>query len=90
MQGGIERHCEQLYPQLVKKGYEVIVLARAPYVEEKNYKYKGVEVIALDCPKNKYLEAAVHTKKALVYAKKLKPDIVHIHAIGPALYAPLA
>lgn len=90
VQGGVERYCEQLYPELVEKGHEVIVLARASYVEEKRYKYKGVEVIALDCPKNKYLETATHSKKAVVYAKKLKPDILHIHGIGPALYAPLA
>ncbi len=90
VQGGVEKHCEHLYPRLAAQGHEVIVLARSPYVDKKRYEYKGVRVVALDCPRNKYLEAAWHTKKGVYYAKKLKADLVHIHGIGPALYAPLA
>jgi glycosyltransferase involved in cell wall biosynthesis len=32
----------------------------------------------------------MHTLIALLSARKLKPDIVHIHAIGPSLLAPIA
>jgi len=34
VQGGVEAHCENLYPRLVKLGYEVIVFGRAPYLEQ--------------------------------------------------------
>ena len=35
--GGIESHCQQLYPKMVKQGAEVTVLARSPYVSQKRY-----------------------------------------------------
>jgi len=35
------------------------------------------------------MEAIIHTTLALFYAKRWGADIVHIHAIGPALMAPL-
>ena len=45
--GGIESHCQALYPLLVEQGVAVTVIARSPYVNEKQYTYKGVKVIAL-------------------------------------------
>lgn len=44
----------------------------------------------IDTPKKKSFEAIIHTFKAILKAKALKADIVHIHAIGPALLTPLA
>ena len=90
VQGGVETHCENLYPQLVEKGCEVIILARRPYVGDKSYEYKGVTLIPLSCPKSKFFEAIAHTFKGVLQAQKLKPDILHIHAIGPSLFALLA
>jgi len=66
------------------------VLARAPYVGDKEYSCQGVAIKPVACPKNKFLEAFIHTRKAVYEAKKLNPDIVHIHAIGPSLFVPLA
>ncbi len=51
---------------------------------------KGVKLIPLSCPKNKFLEAVLHTFKGLFAAKKIKPDILHMHAVGPSLFVPLA
>lgn len=90
VQGGIEKHCEQLYPVLVRNGIDVTVLTRRPYVDVSVTEYLGVKLIPIDCPKQKFLEAIVHSFRAVLCAKKLKPDIVHIHAVGPALVAPLA
>jgi len=104
VQGGVEKHCENLYPRLVRLGCEVTVFGRAPYLEKIGTVpkkrgqslffapifYKGVKILPLDCPKNKFLEAFVHTFRGILAAKKLKPDILHIHAIGPSLMIPLA
>jgi glycosyltransferase involved in cell wall biosynthesis len=90
IQGGVESHCEHLYPFLVKKGCEVVVLARKPYTKRWVGEYKGVQVRALTSYKNKYLEAALHTMYGIMEATRYKPDIVHIHAVGPAFFAPLA
>lgn len=89
VQGGVETYCERLYPLLVERGCQVTVFARMPYLRHKTtYEYNGVRVVPLSCPKNKYLEAFVHTLKALMYICRMKPDIVHVHAVGPSFFAP--
>ncbi len=88
--GGVEQHCEQLYPLLAKLGVEVILARRTPYVVEKLDTWNGIKLVDLFAPRNKYLEAIIHTGLALFQAKRCKTDIVHIHAIGPALMAPVA
>lgn len=50
----------------------------------------GVKLVDIDCPKKKSLEAIVHTFRAVNQAKRLGADLVHIHAIGPALMVPYA
>lgn len=90
VQGGVEVHCQNLYPPLVEKGCEVIVFTRKPYVNPDIESYKGVRFIHLTCPQNKYFEAFVHTLKGLWVSKKIKPDILHIHAIGPSVISPIA
>jgi glycosyltransferase involved in cell wall biosynthesis len=89
--GGIESHCQQLYPKMVRQGAEVTVLARSPYVSQKRYNYEGVEVISVWALRHKLLETFLHTFIAILYARLfVRPDIVHLHAIGPALFTPFA
>lgn len=90
VQGGVEKHCENLFPRLVKLGCEVIVLARQPYVGMKEYSYEGMTIKPIPCTRNKFLEAFTHTKTGVRVAQGLKPDILHIHAVGPALFVPMA
>ncbi len=90
MQGGVEKHCEELYPRIAAQGHTVIVFARAPYVGKKEYRYKGIQILPLSCPKHKFCEAFFHTLRGVLAARRLKPDILHIHAIGPSLFVPFA
>ncbi|MFQ5714324.1 MAG: glycosyltransferase family 4 protein [Candidatus Scalinduaceae bacterium] len=90
VQGGVEAHCEELYHRLANGSCEVTVFTRKPYVSLKIYKYKGVNLIPLSCPKNKFLEAFLHTFIGIVVIRKFSPDILHIHAIGPSLFIPVA
>lgn len=90
VQGGVETHCENLYPQLVKLGCEITVFTREPYVDINRDIYSGIRLIPLSCPRNKFLEAIVHTFKCVLKARSLSPDILHIHAVGPSLFVPLA
>ncbi|HQJ15885.1 MAG TPA: glycosyltransferase family 4 protein [Candidatus Omnitrophota bacterium] len=90
VQGGIEAHCENLYTRLADQGCEVIVFARKRYVKlDKPYIYKRVLVVPLPCLKNKFLEAFLHTFLGIFAAVKYRPDILHIHAIGPSFFAPV-
>ena len=94
--GGVETHCEELFPRIAKLGHEVIVLRRSNYVTEdsdhdvKDGYWKGVQVIDIQSPKKKSFEAIIHTFRAINKAKSLDADIIHIHAIGPALLVPYA
>jgi len=90
VQGGVEAHCEKLYPRLAKAGCEVTVFTRKPYVDASRKEYKGVKLDTLPCPKNKFFEAFFHTFLGIFAAKKKRSDILHIHAIGPSLLVPFA
>lgn len=88
--GGVESHCQSLYPLLVEKyGLDITVTARQPYVSYSESSYLGVKLKALPALTNKSLEAPVHSLLAAFYAIKSKADIVHIHAIGPGLVTPI-
>ena len=41
-------------------------------------------------PRLKGIEALVHTFLGVLRATITRPDILHIHSIGPALFTPLA
>lgn len=88
--GGVERHCEQLYPLLVIRGVEVTLSRRAPYVEAPLNEWQGVKLVDLYTPCKISLESLFHTAYSLFKARKWRADIVHIHAIGPAILTPLA
>lgn len=89
--GGVETHCEELFPRIASvKGNEVVIIRRKSYVQDTLTSYKGIELVDVETPKKKSFEAIIHTWRAIFKAKKLGADIVHIHAIGPALLAPVA
>ncbi|MDR0733087.1 MAG: glycosyltransferase family 4 protein [Dysgonamonadaceae bacterium] len=89
--GGIETYCENLFPLIAEKGYDIIIIRRSGYVQDRLSTYKGVRLLDMKAPKNKNLETIVHTLKTVWIARfKLHADIIHIHAIGPALTIPLA
>jgi glycosyltransferase involved in cell wall biosynthesis len=88
--GGPEVHAENLYPYLASNQCEVIVFSRKQYVRDDTRDYKGVKLVPIPCIQNKYLEAWFHTLLGVFAAKRVRPAILHIHAIGPSLFVPLA
>lgn len=92
VQGGVETHAEFLCPLLVEAGFKVHVIARRPYQPANVGKsWNGVRIHRIWAPKVKGLEAIVHTFLGVLFAGTiLRPDILHIQAIGPAIFAPLA
>jgi glycosyltransferase involved in cell wall biosynthesis len=90
VQGGVEKHCERLYTHLIPLGCDISVFTRRPYIKSDVEDYNGIKLITVGCPKNKYLEAIVHTFRCVLRARRLDPHILHIHAIGPSLLTPLA
>lgn len=88
--GGVETHCEELFPRIAKRGFDVTVMRRKSYVRDSLAEWKGVKLVDIETPKKKSFEAIIHTFRAINGAKRLKADILHVHAIGPALLVPYA
>lgn len=100
--GGVETHCENLYPRIAAMGHDVTVIRRRCYVTDKNRNpenvtdgkgnpmYKGVKLVDLYTPRKKSLEAIIHTFLAVIKAKRMKADVLHVHAIGPSIMVPMA
>lgn len=88
--GGVETHCEELFHRMVKRGYDVTLIRRSNYVKDDLHEWKGVKLLTIPSPKKKSFEAIIHTFRAINEAKKLDADVLHIHAIGPALLVPYA
>uniref|UniRef100_UPI000377C5ED glycosyltransferase n=1 Tax=Segatella paludivivens TaxID=185294 RepID=UPI000377C5ED len=88
--GGVETHCEELFPRIVRLGGDVTVIRRCNYVNDDLKAWKNVKLVNIESPKKKSLEAIVHTFRAINYAKSNGAEILHVNAIGPALLIPYA
>jgi len=90
--GGVETHCQEIYPRLAELGFTVTVLGRKPYIPGRPYDYRGVRLIPLWAPKRKNLEAIFHTTYGVLWValNRSRYDLLHLHCIGPALLTPLA
>lgn len=88
--GGVETHCEELFPRMVKRGLDVTLIRRSNYVHDTLKEWNGVKLVTLPSPKKKSFEAIIHTFRAIHEAKRLGADVLHVHAIGPALLIPYA
>jgi glycosyltransferase involved in cell wall biosynthesis len=90
VQGGIETHVEHLYPRLVTLGCSVDVICRTPYVDAEKRQFGAIRLRHIWSPQRPGLEAFVHSLLGVIYAGFSRPDILHIHGIGPAAVTPLA
>lgn len=90
--GGVETHCEELFPRVVKEGdIEIVLIRRKCYVNDTLQSYQGIILDDITTPQLKAFEAIIHTFKAVFLARfKYHADILHVHAIGPALAIPFA
>jgi starch synthase len=90
--GGVETHCQALYPRLAEKGHRITLFARKGYVQDTPYTYQGVQIKPIWTPRKKSLEAICHTLLCILHIARYRDefDLVHIHAIGPGLMVPLA
>lgn len=88
--GGVETHCEELFPRIARKGVDVTVIRRKSYVKDELKEWEGVNILDVETPRKKSLEAIIHTFRAIRAAKNMHANILHIHAIGPALLTPYA
>jgi glycosyltransferase involved in cell wall biosynthesis len=91
VQGGVESHMENLCPLLVQGGVAVTAIVRNRYMKKIPLTaWKGVTLTSIWAPRSIYLEALVHSFLGVIVAAFRRPDVLHIHGIGPALVTPFA
>ncbi|NWG53689.1 MAG: glycosyltransferase family 4 protein [Hydrogenophilaceae bacterium] len=92
VQGGVESHCNQIYPRLSRlRRREITVLARKSYMPASADLGDGLKVKPIWSVRNKHLEALLHTFLGILVAVLGEnPELIHLHAIGPGLFTPLA
>ncbi|MCC7347752.1 MAG: glycosyltransferase family 4 protein [Variibacter sp.] len=91
VQGGVESHVAHLSRQLVQLGCQVEAIVRSPYVNGESAPLDaGIRFVSLWAPRIAGVEALVHSFLGVLRAAWTRPDVLHIHAIGPAVFAPLA
>jgi glycosyltransferase involved in cell wall biosynthesis len=91
--GGIETHCENVYPRLapLDPDLKIVVFTRRGHGASDARTFDGLRLLPLWAPRTSGLETFVHTALALVVARlSLRSHIVHLHGIGPGFFAPLA
>ncbi len=87
--GGIERHVSSVAAGLVGRGYRVVVYGRRWYVGN-GKPPEGVEQRFSSGIRTKHLDAITHSFTALLDARRIKPDVIHLQGSSVALLAPIA
>ncbi|HEU4928255.1 MAG TPA: glycosyltransferase family 4 protein [Candidatus Krumholzibacteria bacterium] len=94
--GGVETHVENLATRLAARGHDVSVFCRSRLravdgTPGANGTYRGVHLLYRGSVNTKHLDAASHTfVSALESSWRHHFDLVHLHGIGPAAFAPVA
>ncbi len=93
-QGGIETHVRELVEAMLSidpdLSFEVIERSKFTNLSEPQVIPNRLRRTALWSPRNRNLETVVHTLLGVIYTSLSRPDILHIHGIGPGLLVPLA
>jgi glycosyltransferase involved in cell wall biosynthesis len=91
VQGGAENHAQNLSVNLAELGCDVEVIVRSPHIPKGSSRTFGsIKLVRVWSPRMKGVEAFLHTLLGVLRAAWKRPDILHLHAVGPALFTPLA
>lgn len=90
LQGGVENHCEEIYPYIQNKGFDVTLLARKRFFKPVNRLkcWENIDVKYFWSPKSQYFESFIHSMNCSIFIIFHRPNLVHIHNIGPGFFIP--
>ena len=83
---GIETYYEEIGKRLTAMGHEVTAYCRT-YFTPPGKKHNGMLVLRLPTIRSKHLETLVHTFLSTLHVLVRPCDVVHYHALGPALFS---
>ena len=88
IQGGVEAHSYHLYTRMTD--VRVRLYRRRAYLTEQSAQtFPNIEYVDLPSTRIKGFEAVWHTFLSVMHIIVHRPDVVHIHNIGPGMFAPL-
>ncbi len=88
IQGGVEVHSYFLYTHM--RDTRVRLYRRRAYLTEQSRQaFPDIEYVDLPSTRIKGFEAVWHTLLSVLHIAFHRPDVVHIHNIGPGMFAPL-
>ena len=88
IQGGVESHSYHLYTRMTDARVR-LYRRRAYLTEQSSQRFPNIDYIDLPSTRVKGFEAVWHTLLSVVHIMLHRPDVVHIHNIGPGMFAPL-
>lgn len=83
---GIESYYEEVGKRLAEKGHDVTVYCRS-YFTPDLAEHNGMKLVRFPTIRSKHLETVVHTLLSTLHALTQPYDLVHYHALGPALFS---
>ena len=83
---GIETYYEEIGKRLTGMGHEVTAYCRT-YFTPPGKEHNGMRVVRLPTIRSKHLETLVHTFLSTLHVLMKPCDVVHYHALGPALFS---
>jgi len=83
---GIEAYYEEVGKRLAQRGHDVTVYCRN-YFTPPMADHNGMRVVRLPTIRSKHWETVVHTALSTAHVLTQRCDIVHYHALGPALFS---
>jgi len=83
---GIETYYEEVGERLAVMGHQVTAYCRT-YFTPPGKVHKGMHVVRLPTIRSKHLETFLHTLLSTLHVLVQPCDVVHYHALGPALFS---
>jgi len=83
---GIETYYEEIGKRLTGMGHQVTAYCRN-YFTPPGQHHNGIRVVRLPTIRSKHLETLVHTFLSTLHVLIQPCDVVHYHALGPALFS---
>lgn len=91
VQGGVEKHCEELLPLIAKEMLSCRVYRRRAYLSafSRHASYRGISFVDFPSTRLKGFEALFHTFLSCLHLAAHSVDIVNVHNLGPGVWSPL-
>lgn len=83
---GIEGYYEEIGRRLAAAGHDVTIYCRS-YFTPRQDAHNGMTLVRLPAPRSKHFETVLHTLHSTLHVLFRPCDIVHYHALGPALFS---